>query len=118
MKKYIISIITLILIVILVLGLFVLMKNKTFFKDKYIGINNQEIFIPKYSYFKDECCMTAATFYSLRSKKVLEKEINKYMEDFKYFENDNTYGYQKDKLFIQKYEVIDELIYRKIVIVY
>lgn len=96
----------------------VLNNNKTFFKDVYVGIQGQEIFIPKYSYFKEECCMTAAVFYSLRSEKTLKQEINEYMKQFKYFEDDSTYGYMKDELFIQEYDVINNGLYRKIVITY
>ena len=96
----------------------VLLNNKTFFTTTYIGIQNQNIYIPKYSYFKSECCMTAATFISLKSKKELEKDINNYLKDFNYFEDDSTYGYQKDDLFIQSYEVEEKILYRKIIIVY
>lgn len=103
---------------ILIIQIIALTVNKTFFKTTYIGVNNQEIFIPRFSYFKDECCMTAATFYSLKSKRQLKREINKYLKEFEYFENDETYGYQKGDLFIQKYEVIDKLFYRKIIITY
>ncbi len=118
MKKKII-LITSILLVILLISIFILLKNnKTFFKTTYTGVDNQEIFIPKYSYFKDECCMTVAVFYTLRSEKELEKEINNYMKDFKYFSDETTYGYKKGNLFIQTYEVEDHILYRKIIIVY
>ena len=40
------------------------------------------------------------------------------MSDFEYFEDDSTYGYKKDDLFIQSYNVIDNGLYRKIVIIY
>ena len=113
-KKIVIAIIALILIIQIV----ALSVNKTFFKTTYIGVQKQEIFIPRFSYFKDECCMTAATFYSLKTKQQLKKEINKYLKDFKYFENEETYGYKKGDLFIQSYEVIDKLFYRKIIITY
>ncbi len=113
-KRIIITIIIVGLLSILLL----LSTNKTFFKNTYIGVNKQEIFIPKYSFFKDECCMTAATFYSLKSKKSLQKEIDNYLKDFKYFSNKNTYGYKKNKLFIQSYEIEDKGLYRKIIIVY
>ncbi len=113
-KKIVIVIIGLILIIQIV----ALSINKTFFKTTYIGVQSQEIFIPRFSYFKDECCMTAATFYSLKTKQQLKKEINKYLKDFKYFENEETYGYKKGDLFIQSYEVIDKLFYRKIIITY
>lgn len=116
-KKLIISLSS-IVTVILMLIFSLLVLNKTFFKATYIGVGGQEIFIPKYSYFKEECCMTVASFYSLRSKERLQKEIDNYMKDFKYFEDESTYGYKKEDLFIQSYEVSNIGLYRKIVIVY
>ena len=98
--------------------LIILLCNKTFFKTTYIGINNQEIFIPRYSFFKREAGMTVAIFYSLKSEKTLQKEIDNYMKDFEYFEDETTYGYKKGDLFIQSYQVGDEGLYRKIYITY
>ena len=62
--------------------------------------------------------MTAATFYSLKTKRQLKREIDNYLKNFKYFESDETYGYEKDNLFIQSYEVIDKGMYRKVIITY
>lgn len=117
MKKIIKVIISIISILIIGL-LIVLISNKTFFKTTYIGKQKQKIFIPKYSYFKEECCMTVASFYSLKSKEQLQKEINEYMKYFEYFEDNSTYGYKKNNLFIQSYKVIEDGIFRKIIIVY
>ena len=114
MKKKIIILI----VALLIIQVVALVANRTFFKTTYIGVQNQKIFIPRFSYFKDECCMTAATFYSLKTKKELKKEINNYLKDFKYFENDETYGYQNGDLFIQNYDVVDKFFYRKIIITY
>ena len=115
MKKRIVIFLIMLIIIVQIVAL---STNKTFFKTTYIGINKQEIFIPRFSYFKDECCMTAATFHSFKTKKRLEKEIKNYLMDFEYFENDETYGYMKGDLFIQSYEVVDKLFYRKIIITY
>lgn len=109
--------ITLVCIIILSIS-FILISNKTFFKTTYIGVNNQEIFIPRYSFFKGECCMTAATFYSLKNEKQLQREIDNYMKDFTFFDDESTYGYKKNDLFIQSYEVVDNILFRKIIIVY
>ena len=106
------------MVVLLISFVIFLLYNKTFFTNTYIGRENQKIFVPRYSYFKDECCFTAATFYSLKSKKLLQKEIKNYMKDFKFFSNDETYGYKKDDLFIQSYEVEDKGLYRIIIITY
>ena len=105
--------------VIIVISIFmILLTNKTFLKTTYIGINEQEIFIPRYSFFKREAGMTVASFYSLKSEKTLKKEIEKYMNDFEYFEDESTYGYRNGNLYIQSYEVSNEGIYRKIYITY
>ena len=105
-------------IILIISILTILLSNKTFFKTTYIGINNQEIFIPRYSFFKREAGMTVAIFYSLKSEKILQEEIDNYMKDFEYFEDETTYGYKKGDLFIQSYEVINEGLYRNIYITY
>lgn len=116
--KRIILFTLLLLIGISIFMFFLLLKNKTFFTNVYIGVQSQEIYIPKYSYFKEECCMTAAIFYSLRTEKTLKKEIKNYLNDFEYFDSDTTYGYKKEDLFIQEYKVINNGFYRKIIITY
>ena len=40
------------------------------------------------------------------------------MKDFDYFDDDTTYGYKKGNLFIQRYEVVDKILYREIIITY
>lgn len=117
MKKVILIFSSLLIIFLFVLS-FILMINKTFYKTKYVTINNNEIFIPRFSYFDSECCMTSATFYSLKSKHLLDTEISEYLKNFKYFENENTYGYIKGNIFIQSYDVIDLGFYRKIILTY
>ena len=105
--------------IILVLCVFiVLVTNKTFLKTTYIGSHDQEIFIPKYSFFKREAGMTVASFYSLKSERTLRNEIDDYMQKFEYFEDESTYGYKKGELFIQSYNVANEGLYRKIYITY
>ena len=112
------KILTIISITIVVCIFVILLSNKTFFKTTYIGISDQEIFIPRYSFFKREAGMTVASFYSLKSEKTLRKEIDNYMKEFEYFEDESTYGYKKGDLFIQNYNVADEGLYRKIYITY
>lgn len=105
--------------IILVLCIFIiLLTNKTFFTNTYIGVHDQEIFIPRYSFFKREAGMTVASFYSLKSERMLRSEIDDYMQDFEYFEDESTYGYKKGDLFIQSYNVSNEGLYRKIYITY
>lgn len=125
--KIIIIIVVLILVVGLITSSIKLCTNKTFFKTTYIGVNNQEIFIPRFSYFIDESGMTVASFKSLKSKKQLEEEIENYMKDFEYFNDFEdgktnqdrvTFGYRKGNLFIQSYKVVDEIAFRRIFITY
>jgi len=118
MKKKVVMILCFLILLVFLLTGYLLFTNKTFFKESYLRVDQKEMFIPKYSYFKDECCMTAATFYSFRFKKNLDYEIKHYMDDFDYFEDETTYGYQKKDLFIQSYLVEDHFFYRKIIIVY
>lgn len=116
-SKLLMIIINIVIILTLILS-YLLYTNKTFFKTTYQGNNQHIIFVPQYSYFKEECCMYSATFYSLRNKEDLQKEINDYLKDFTYLENNITYGYQKETLFIHKYIVEDKGLYRLITIVY
>ncbi len=118
MKRKVIMILLGIFLCLICLFLFLIVTNKTFLKTVYIGKQNQEIFIPRFSYFQKECCFTAATFFSLKSKKQLQKEIDNYLKEFTFFENNETYGYQKGDLFIQKYEIEEYVFYRKIIITY
>ena len=147
MKKLLIILIGVFIIFIYVVN-FMLLINKTYYKTTYHTLNGTDIFkkmlsksdnsphsfistilgifftilyfaiICLFSYFDSECCMTAATFYSLKSKNLLDEEISNYLKDFTYFNNGNTYGYINDDVFLQSYEVIDLGLYRKIVIVY
>jgi len=112
------KVLIIIAIILAISVLIILLGNKTFFKTTYIGINNQEFFIPRYSFFKREAGMTVAIFYSLKSEKILQEEIDNYMKDFEYFKDETTYGYKKGDLFIQSYQVGDEGLYRKIYITY
>ena len=112
------KIIVIVSVIFICLILAVLTNNKTFFKTTYVSINDQEIFIPRYSFFKREAGMTVASFYSLKTEKALRKEIENYMKDFEYFDDESTYGYKKGDLFIQSYEVSNEGLYRKIYITY
>lgn len=117
MKRKIIIIISVIVaIVVSVFGM--LLNNKTFFKTTYIGVQNQEIFIPKYSFFEREAGMTCACFKSLKSEKELKEEVENYMKDFEYFDVKTTYGYKKGDLFIQSYEVVNDGLFRRIYITY
>ena len=111
------------LITILVVCIFsiitiLLINNKTFLTNIYEGSGNYKIFIPKYSYFKEECCNFEAKFYSLKSKKNLDNEINNYLDQFEFYEDIDNYGYKKDDLIIHSYEVDDKGLYRTISILY
>lgn len=95
-----------------------LFTNKTFFKDTYVGHLNQEIFVPKYSYFHKESGAAVASFYSLKSEKQLEKEIAEYLNEFEYYSDETWSGYKKGDLLISRYEVVNKGLYRVISITY
>lgn len=131
MKKKVILIVIILFLIVGVLGFLgyrKLANNKTFFQTTYVGWDQKERFIPKYSYFENESGGTCASFKSLRSKKDLEKEIEEYLKDFEYFndfEDESspkkyglTYGYRKGDLFIQSYDVVDEGLFRRIYLTY
>ena len=116
MKKKLLIIISLVILIILSLLLFreyKLKTNSTYYYEVYHG-RGHDIFIPAHSYLESECCMTVASFYSFRSKKELQKEIDNYLKDFKKYDN----GYRKDNLYIQSYIVEDKGLYRMIYITY
>lgn len=68
MKKTLIIIIIIIFILINCIFLF----NKSFYKTSY-----GKLYVPRYSFFIKERGCSIATFYSLKSKEKLEKEIRK-----------------------------------------
>ena len=117
MKRKLVILSIIIVTMVVIFNLYML-SNKTYFKITYIGDQDQKIFIPLFSYFEKECCMTAATFYSIVPKFILKKQIDDYLSKFEYRETMGTYGYYKDDLFIQSYEVEEHYLYRKIIIVY
>ena len=110
--------ICLVLVLAVVIPSIVLFTNETFLKETYVGTQNQEIFIPRYSYFHKEAGFTVAIFYSFRPEKQLEKEIDQYMDGFEYYSDESWSGYKKGDLYVQKYEVVDHGLYRVISITY
>lgn len=97
MKK--ILVISLVIIFIIVNCIFIF--NRSFYKTTYAGL-----YIPKYSFFIKERGCALATFYSLKSKESLEKEIAENMP------NSHT------TLSVFNYTVIDSGIYRIICLEY
>lgn len=90
-----------------------LKNNSTYNSNIYHG-RGHDIYIPLHSYLKEECCMTVASFYNLKSKEELEKDIQNYLKDFIVYEH----GYRKGNLYISNYEVEDKGLYRIIYITY
>lgn len=112
-----------VLFLLISMGIFVYSKlkaNETFYTGVWGKEDGQEIFVPKYSYFDSACCMTVVKFYSLKSKKALDKEINEYLSTFDYGfnEDENSIGYTKDDLFINEYTVEDNILFRTIILGY
>lgn len=116
MKK----IITLLLCIILCVILIILCFNKTFLRTTYKGLGDVEIFIPRFSFFVKEGGETVATFYSLRNKNILQKEIDNYLSNFEYMESHNGIGsgYENEDLHIENYGVVDNVLYRRIYVTY
>lgn len=116
-KKKTTLIVSIVITLILVGIIIFLAQNKTFFKDKYISVTNKEIFVPRFSYFKEEN-ETSAKFTSLKGTTVLEKEISNYLETFNYYVDVDSAGYKKDSLIIFNYTVADKGWYREILVEY
>lgn len=117
-KKEIVLIVCGVILVILLGIIIFLASNETFFKTKYIGVTNKEIFVPRFSYFYVDSGMHTAEFKSLKSKKTLEKEISNYLETLSYFVDAEASGYKKDDLTIYSYTVEDKGWFRQILVTY
>ena len=117
-KKKIVLIVCGIILAILICITIFLASNETFFKTKYIGVTNKEIFVPRFSYFYVDSGMHTAEFKSLKSKKTLEQEISNYLETLSYFVDAEASGYKKDDLTIYSYTVDDKGWYRQILVTY
>ena len=115
-KKMILIILGVIIVILLGITIF-LAQNKTFFKTKYIGVTSKEIYVPRFSYFKEESNSTVK-LNSLKSTKTLEHEISDYLETLSYYVDIETSGYKKGDLVIHSYKVEDKGWYRQIIIKY
>lgn len=116
-KKRIVLIVCGVILVILLGITIFLAQNKTFFKTKYINPSNNEIFVPRFSYFKEDS-KNILKLNSIKSKKALDKEIGNYLETLSYFVDTETSGYKKDDLIIYSYTVEDKGWYRQILVTY
>jgi len=96
---------------------FELYTNKTFFTDIYEA-NGTTVFIPKYSFFAEESDHYTAKFYTLKTKKAIDEEVDGYLKGFDSYENDSSQGYINGRLLIRKYDVEDKTYYRLITIDY
>lgn len=115
-KKIVLIVCGVILVILLGITIF-LAQNKTFFKTKYIGVTNKEIFVPRFSYFKEDS-KNILKLNSIKSKKTLDKEIGNYLETLSYYVDTNSSGYKKEDLVIYTYTVEDKGWYREITVTY
>ena len=70
------------IIILAIILLLFLITNSCFFFTTYRGAGDKTIFVPRFCYLYKEGGMTIATFYSFRSQKALQKEIDEYLSDF------------------------------------
>lgn len=76
MKKVLKKVLTIIIIITFILINCIFLLNKSFYKNYYKTYYGK-LYIPRYSLFIKERGASIATFYSLKSKEKLEKEIRK-----------------------------------------
>ena len=107
--------------IIVLFVIFLILKfmpfNKSTYKSEQTGV---KLKIPGFSSFKKECCMTSATFTSLRSSLVLKKELNDIMSDYEaYTCNNKIYYYdEKEDVTISEYGVEQGLLFNTFYITY
>ena len=103
------------IIILAIILLLFLITNSCFFFTTYRGAGDKTIFVPRFCYLYKEGGMTIATFYSFRSQKALQKEIDEYLSDFEHLNGD---AYVKDDLYIGHYKVFDNGLYRRVSLLY
>jgi len=83
-------------------------------------ITNISFNVPSKSFFKEECCMFAANFTSLRSVKSLRKEIENELKKYEKIRcNNKIYYYDITQDFtITEYHISKGLIFNNFTIVY
>ena len=124
-NKKIIIVILIILVSLLIAIIFInkrLKDNETFYKEflstKYLK-NNYQIEIPKYSYYCGAGGNIVYRLKSLKSKKVLDKEIEQILQKYekRIDENGNVYYYDKtQELTLFMYSVDNDGFFRDILI--
>lgn len=66
-------------------------------EERFLPVSSATLNVPKFSIYKEECCMYSVTFKSFQNIELLKKELNKIMKDYEKIEsNGKTYYYDKE----------------------
>ena len=120
-RKLLKVLLTIIEVTILLFIIFAIFANVIGGTKKYKSSNSGIMLnIPKFSRFKEECCMYSASFESIRTKASLKKEIEKELEKYeKIYCNDGEFYYNREKDFtVISYDIEDGRLFNKFSIVF
>lgn len=99
-----------ILLILLIVVFFVIRTRYTVMgnEERFLPISSATLKVPKFSIYKEECCMYSVTFKSFQNINLLKKELDKIMNDYeKIKDEEKTYYYDKEHdLTITEYGVV------------
>lgn len=108
----------LLLIIILIIYFLILIIKFFPFGTEFSKDTSGRLTIPKLSTFEEECCMFSAHYKSIRSKYIIQKELDKTMKNYKkcnrgYYDEENDisiteYGVERGIIFNHFYIVYDK----------
>ena len=74
--------------------------------EQFLPVSSATLTIPKFSIYVKECCMTSVTFKSFQNLKLLQKELDKIMNDYEKINcGENTYYDKEHDLTITEYGI-------------
>ena len=88
--------------------------------ERFLPVSSATLEVPKFSIYKEECCMFSVTFQSFQNIKLLQKELDNIMNGYQKIEcGNNNYYYDKEhNLTITSYGVNKGLFLNEFYIVF
>lgn len=76
-------------------------------EERFLPVSSATLEVPKFSIYKEECCMYTVTFKSFQNVKLLQKELDKIMEQYEKIEcgEKNYYYDSKHDITIESYGI-------------
>lgn len=66
--------------------------------ERFLPVSKTTLKVPKFSIYKEECCMYVVTFQSFQNVKLLQKELDKIMEQYEKIKcGEKNYYYDKEQ---------------------